>query len=53
MNRSGIDIAAGQGARAEVEMGVIERVLRRVAGVSCELVLFMLTVSPSCEGDHA
>ena len=36
-----------------VEMGVMRVVLRRPGCVSCELVLFMLMVLPSCEGRHA
>jgi hypothetical protein len=52
-NRNGTDIAAGQGARAWVELEVMRGVLLDEGADSCELVLFMLTVLLSCEGHHA
>jgi hypothetical protein len=53
MKRSGTEMAAGHGAGGETELDVIARVLRGKGAVSCELVLFMLMVSSSCEGHHA
>jgi hypothetical protein len=42
----------GQGAREEVEGEVIRGVVLDRGADSCELVLFMLMVSGSCEGHH-
>jgi hypothetical protein len=53
MKRSGTEMAAGHGAGGEIELDVIEWVLQGKGAVSCELVLFMLMVSSTCEGRHA
>jgi hypothetical protein len=53
MSRRGTEIAAGQGAGTGVEGEVMREVLREKQTDSCELVLFMLMVSRSCEGRHA
>src|SRR5688572_8989753 len=48
-----MEIAAGQGARAGLDGDVMRGLLREEGVDSCELVLFMLMVFPSCEGHHA
>ena len=52
-NRSGTEITAGQRAAVGLEDGVMRGVLLDLWADSCELVLFMLMVSGSCEGRHA
>jgi hypothetical protein len=48
-----MEMAAGQGVRAWVEVEVMRELSPEVAWDSCELVLFMLMVLPGCEGHHA